>query len=259
VGGWIGDGGVSHSRNPSSIQKTTFLEGMQGSRDGVKTGDTSLIFGRESRELEAGIKEIANEVVYGKNKMPNVESGDINEDEESSGPKKENKTKYVGFWDSSLGRMRYENVDENFCDILLEKDPKDNSYHPRVVPRTQEKEHAVFLFKAAIPSHTEKSTEIVTGFPKGQVSLADKESTPNPPTAKEKIRKSPASVANWKKRARQGQNSVAVTTKKKGTEGKRKLVEDEVYELDGADSLPKKGRKAEGVQAGPIKPNPMIF
>jgi hypothetical protein len=206
----------------------------------------------ESRELEAGTKAIVNEVDYGNNITANVESEEINGDEESSGPKKVNNTKYVGCWDHSLGRMTYENVDENFSEILLEKDPKNNSYHPRVVPRTQEKEHTAFFFKASAPSHTEKSTEPVTRIPSGQGSPTDKESTPNHPIATDTTRKSPVSVANWKKRARKGQNSGEATAKKTGVEGKRKVAEDEVRAQDRAVSRPKKGRKDDGLQDGTI-------
>jgi hypothetical protein len=78
-----------------------------------------MIYGRELRELEEEIMGKANE-----NMLPNVETGDINKDEGSSRPKKENKTTYVGCWDSSLGRMRYENIDEISCDICWKGIPE---------------------------------------------------------------------------------------------------------------------------------------
>jgi len=249
TGGWTG---VSSPRNPNSMRKVSISEGKQGSRDEVNAGDTSMIYGRELRELEEEIMGKANEALYGKNVLPNVETGDINKDEGSSGPKKENKTRYVGCWDSSLGRMRYENIDESSCDILLERDPRDNTYHPCVVPRTQEDGQAVFHSKAVKPSHTEKSKEVDIWTPKVQENLEGTESTPNPLTAKGKIRKSPGLVANWKKRARQGLSSVVVTVKKKGEDGKRKQVEEVGDALDGADSQPKKGRKADTLHSGLI-------
>jgi len=240
------------SGSPAVVQKEPFLESMQGSRDVIKTGVTSLIFGRESGELEAGTKAIVNKGDYGNNITASEESDEINEVEGSSGPKKVSSTKYVGCWDPLVGRMTYEQVDEHFSEILLERDPKNNSYHPRVVPRPQENANPVFHFKASAPSHTEKSTEHASRIPPGPVSQTDKESTPNQLIATDTPRQSPVSVANWKKRARKGQNSGEATAKKTGVEGKRKVAEDNVHAQDEAGLRPKKGRKAEGLLDGTI-------
>lgn len=72
-----------------------------------------MIYRWESRELDEEIIGKVNEPLYGKNLLPNVETGAINKAEGNNGPKKENKTRYVGCWDSSLGHMRYENIDES--------------------------------------------------------------------------------------------------------------------------------------------------
>lgn len=138
---------------------------------------------------------------------------------------------------------------------MLERDQKDNMYHPCVVPRTNEKGQAVFHFKVVNPNHVEKSLEVDIGAPKVQEILEGLESMPNPPTDKGKNWKSLGSVANWKKMARQGPSSDVVTVKKKGEDGKQKVDREAV---DGADSQPKKSRKAGALHSGLIYEPAMV-
>lgn len=76
------------------------------------------------------------------------------------GPTIEKKKQYLGRWDSALGQMIYECLEEAPSDLMLEKDPRDNTYHPLVVPRSKEQCPVVSNFNTDNLKLERKSPEV---------------------------------------------------------------------------------------------------
>jgi len=165
----------------------------------------------------------------------------------NSGPKQ----KFLGQWNSALGRMTYVPLEDDSSDALLAKDPTTNTYHPRV-----ELGRKISNIVSALVSREE------SWVPPGEWATTPDADSP-PILHTDHSRDHSGSVTTWKKRA----HRVGAPQEKHDSDGtmagKRKVVMGTEVEVA---KQKKKGKKSgsisyqqqtEQAEAAPAPPNPM--
>jgi hypothetical protein len=115
-------------------------------------------------------------------------------------PAVKKKKHFLGCWDSELGQMVYEYIDEDSSTIMLERDPCSDTYHPRVVTRSKEK-------GLVVSNLSDETGNIARKLPDDDLSYSNKKVQVKPTeaqlltTPQEARTKAPnGSVSNWKKK-----------------------------------------------------------
>lgn len=146
--------------------------------------------------------------------------------EQLSGPK----VKYMGSWDTGLGRMVYEPIEEFPSVFLLGQEKVKQPYPPRARDGSSEQ-----LFEVAID-------ETVSGNPREEGGLEKRKELEENVADFQHGRgghRARGPATSWKKRARQGQGSPRSSSTKGSSDGKRKIANMVAEDVFG---MPKKGR-----------------
>jgi hypothetical protein len=245
----LGGGRTISVPNPSAPRKDPAMESEKIRREDFAAKNASLTVGRNSGEIDGEFKRKEGRALEGKKLMDEDVAGDLNM--EGSGPDGEldsikerpegkKKKQFLGRWDSDLGQMVYECVDEDFSTIMLERDPCSDSYYPRVVTSRAEKGWAVPNLSEERGDSERKLSEkeLTSSKKKGREMSTEAQALFTPPT--ERLKASNGSVSNWKKRARQEAASTQ-SKEQKGTIGDgSKEDQSTVVEVD---YQQRKGRK----------------
>jgi hypothetical protein len=167
-----------------------------------------MIAVQKSCNLEGESKRKEGRCLEGKKLVDEGVVGDLNmegngpaegSDLEVERPTTKKKKQYLGRWDSELGQMVYECIDEDSSTILMERDPRSDTYHPHVVTRSKENCLAVSNLRDSNGNLARMSPEDKSSYStqKVQVKLPEAQVQTTPQEAQSKAHN--GSVSNWKK------------------------------------------------------------
>lgn len=207
------------------------MEGEKIRQEEFAAEDAPMTAVRNSREIGGESKRKNGRFLEGRKSVDEEVVGDLNmegsgpaggSDLEVERPTAKKKKQYLGRWDSELGQMVYECIDEDSSTILMERDPRSDTYHPYVVTRSKEK-------CLVVSTLSDRNGNLSRKLPDDNSSYSNKKLRVKPTEAQlqttppETRTKAPnGSVSNWKKRARHGADSTQLKDQKGASDDGRK-------------------------------------
>jgi hypothetical protein len=250
-------GGDSVDTNPSSVRGEEMIPSMEtGELLRKEAGKGDTLCENNSETCVSPVMDIrdSREFSIGKDLAPSQpDVGPVLEDsnEDVSGKLQ---TKFVGSWDSNLGRMSWQKVDVVKNEIQLENDPFFFSFFPRVVEKVTDSVGMCNKSSPKCPQPVPHLEQAVQHFEVG-------EKSPVAPAISDQIHQGPSSNLKWKKRARKGLANPKSPQQEVQAGGKRWLVSGDAvqdvvcskkFRSDGGSEIPVQNEKAVAV----VQPRP---